>query len=146
MGAVQRRLCDGAGCGWTVCRTLPLSRAAQALHCCACFSPFHCKLQIRDVAFLNVDNAVLVAGSDRVTVERWEVGTTKLRRGGPEMLEGHWGARVGEPPARTTGVLRAAVARRPAPLARPHLRAFCLRCQHCTRRGVHSVCVSKWEA
>lgn len=43
----------------------------------------------------NIDNGVLVAGCDRITVQGFDISVTADRRGGPEMGEGHWGARVG---------------------------------------------------
>ncbi|EFN51336.1 hypothetical protein CHLNCDRAFT_141130 [Chlorella variabilis] len=50
---------------------------------------------VRDMRFINCDNGVLVAGSDRVTVRGFEVAVSRNRGGGPENGEGHWGARVG---------------------------------------------------
>ena len=51
---------------------------------------------VRDVAFVNADNGVLVDGADRVTLRGLQLSVTRSRAGGPEGKEGHWGVRVGE--------------------------------------------------
>ncbi|EFN55921.1 hypothetical protein CHLNCDRAFT_145616 [Chlorella variabilis] len=50
---------------------------------------------VRDVAFVNADNGVLVDGADRVTLRGLQLSVTRSRAGGPEGKEGHWGVRVG---------------------------------------------------
>lgn len=72
---------------------LRFSRCAAAA---AALPPPLPPLQVRDMRFINCDNGVLVAGSDRVTVRGFEVAVSRNRGGGPENGEGHWGARVGE--------------------------------------------------
>ena len=52
---------------------------------------------VRDLAFVNADNGVLVSGSDRVTVRGIDISYTKPRGQSVEVpWDGHWGVRVGE--------------------------------------------------
>ena len=55
---------------------------------------------VRDLAFIDADNGVLVSGSDRVTVRGIDISYTKPRGPSEEVpWDGHWGVRVGEPAA-----------------------------------------------